>query len=439
MSLKKFRGTFLHFHVATNRHKSGIVTQKCYTMDKITFTFVLHSHILADGTQKILLRITQNRNHKYVDIGYSVKAEDWNKEKKEVRKSHRLSTEIKMVMKKKLIEAEQTYLRSQSQDIPISSQEIKRQLTKELVGSSFLEYADDYISKLNNETTKANRESIINKVKEYLGTAGNGRQNDLLFPEINYKFLKNYERHLKGLGNGANTIHSNMRFLGTVYRDAIKSKHFRTMDNAFMDYTAPKEKSHRTRLKAVQIEEIENYEVKPGTRKMDAKNMFLFSYYLQGMRVGDLLRLRWKQITGNHLLYKAGKTKKARPRKLITRAKNILDYYRLPNQKPDDHVFPFLRGIDEKDYPGRKFVKLIDSKNSILRKELMEIAKALGFEKLSMHVARHSWASIAKKITGDVHVVSDSLDHSSIAITEGYFGAAEPEENDDLVFKVFGE
>lgn len=48
-------------------------------------------------------------------------------------------------------------------------------------------------------------------------------------------------------------------------------------------------------------------------------------------------------------------------------------------------------------------------------------------------------ANIARKITGDVHVVSDSLDHSSISVTEGYFGAAEPEENDDLVFKVFGE
>lgn len=408
-------------------------------MDKITFTFVLHSHVLTDGTQKILLRITQNRKHKYIDIGYSVKAEDWNKEKKEVRKSHRLSAEIKMVMKKNLIEAEQTYLKSQSQDIPISAKEIKRQLTKELVGDSYLEYADDYISKMTNEGSKEGRESIINKLKDFLGKGANGRQIDLLFPEINYKFLKNYERHLKRLGNGLNTIHGNMKFLGTVYRDAIKSKHYRTMDNPFDDYTAPKEKSKRTRLKAVQIEDIENFVATPGTRKMDAKNMFLFSFYLQGMRVGDLLRLRWKQIKGNYLYYKAGKSKKARPRKLIVRAKNILDYYRLPNQKPDDHVFPFLRGIDEKDYTPRQYLGLIDAKNSILRKELMEIAEVLGFEKLSMHVARHSWANIARKITGDVHVVSDSLDHGSIAITEGYFGDAEPEENDDLVFKVFGE
>ncbi|WP_428657704.1 Arm DNA-binding domain-containing protein [Runella sp.] len=95
-------------------------------MDAITFTFVLRSYVLADGTRKILLRITQNRKHKYVDIGYSVKADDWNKERKEVRKSHRLSGEIKMVMYRHLIDAKQTYLISQSQDIPISANEIKR-------------------------------------------------------------------------------------------------------------------------------------------------------------------------------------------------------------------------------------------------------------------------------------------------------------------------
>lgn len=61
---------------------------------------VLHSHVLADGTQKIVLRITQQRKHKYVGIGYWVKADDWNKEKKEIRKSHRLWHEIRVVMKK---------------------------------------------------------------------------------------------------------------------------------------------------------------------------------------------------------------------------------------------------------------------------------------------------------------------------------------------------
>ncbi len=409
-------------------------------MSALSFSYLLHSHVLADGTRKILLRITQNRKHKYVDIGYSVREEDWNKEKKEVRKSHRLSAEIKMVMEAKLLEARQAYLKSQSQDIQITAKEIKRTLRRELVGDSFLDYADNYVKNLDNAGTQRGRESIISKLREYLGNDRNGKPNDLLFPELNYKFLKNYERYLKKLENGDNTINGNVKFLKTVYKDAIKSKHYRTADNPWDEHKPlPAQKTQRTRLKLLQIKDIENYETKPGTRKHDAKNMFLFSFYLQGMRVRDLLQLRWSQIGKTHLYYKANKSKKGRPRKIISKAREILNYYKEQRIPSEDHVFPFMKGVDEKAYTPREFVKLIDSRNSQIRNELMRIAKDLGYEKLSMHVARHTWANIARKMTGDVHLVSDSLDHSSIAITEGYFGAAEPEENDELVFKVFGE
>jgi integrase len=408
-------------------------------MAKISFSWMLHSHELANGTHKIILRITQDRKHRYVDLGYAVKPADWNAEKKEVRRTHPLWKEIQMVMDAKLLEAHRSYLTARAQDAPISAREIKRQLKKEIVGDSYLNYADEYVAKLPNPSTQLSRESLLNKLKEHLGKTGDGKQTDLLFPEITYKFLKDYERYLKRIGNNDNTIFGNMKFLKTVYRDALKTKHFRTLDNPWLEYSAPKQKSSRTRLKATQIEDIENYETLPGTRKHDAKNMFLFAFYLQGMRVRDVLELRWSQIKGDYLFYRANKTQKGRPRKLIKRAKAILDYYRESRIGKGDYVFPFLRGTNENDYLPKAYIKFIDSKNSQLRNELMRIAADLGLEKLSMHVARHTFANIARQKTGDVKMVSDALDHSSIAVTEGYFGAADPEENDDLVLKVFGE
>ncbi len=431
-----FRGTTYH-HVTENVTQN--VTQIVTQMTAITFSFVLHTHVLADKTRKILLRITQHRTHKYIDIGYSVKAEDWNKEKKEVRRSHPLWAEIKMVMDAKLIEAKQTYLKNLSQDIPISSTNIKRQLKKEIIGDSFLNFADAYIQNMPNASSQTARESIINKLKEYLGKSKNGVQKDLLFPELDYKFLVNYEKHLKRLGNGKNTIHGNIKFLKTVYNFALKTRHFRTSDNPFLEYSAPQEKSSRTRLKPFQIEDIENYQAKPNTPKFHARNIFLFSYYLQGMRVKDLLLLRWKQIKGDYLHYKSSKANKERPRKLHRRAREILNLYRSERAKPNDYVFPYMAGIDEKQLEPKKWVKKIDGQNSKIRKQLMLIAEELGIEKLSMHVARHTFANIARQITKDIFVVSDALDHSSISITENYFGSAAPEENDDLVKQVFGE
>lgn len=400
---------------------------------------MLHSHKLSNGTHKIVLRITQDRVHKYLDLGYAVKPEDWNAEKKEIRRTHPLWKEIQMVMDAKLLEAQRTYLVARAQDAPITAKEIKKQLKKEIVGDSFLAYAQEYIEKLPNPSTQLSRESMLNKLKNHLGKLPDGRQADLLFPEITYKFLKDYERYLRRLGNNDNTVGGNMKFLKTVYKDAVKTRTFRTLENPFDEYTSPKQKSSRTRLKSAQIADIEAYETTPNTRRHDAKNIFLFSFYLQGMRVKDLLQLRWSQIKGDYLHYRASKTHKGRPRKIISKARLILEYYKESRIGKGDFVFPYLRGIDETSYEPKKYVKLLDSKNSQIRNELMRIAQELGFEKLSMHVARHSFANIARQMTGDVHVVSDALDHSSIAVTESYFGAAEPEENDELVRKIFGE
>ena len=64
----------------------------------------------------------------------------------------------------------------------------------------------------------------------------------------------------------------------------------------------------------------------------------------------------------------------------------------------------------------------------------------IGVLKLTTHSSRHSYAEIAKQKTGgNVAAVSDSLDHSSIAITTAYFNDATQAENDALVDTVFGD
>jgi integrase len=403
-------------------------------MAATSFKFELNHRPKADGTCAILLRITHNRKLRRIGLGYSVLPEDWNAERQEVRRSHPLFAQINMAMQIKLNEVQKESITAVAANRPLTARQLQKKINKEVMGESYLEYAHSYIAELANASTQLSRESMINKLEAFLGS-----KKDLHFDEISYDFLKKYERYLKKIGNGVNTIHGNMKFLKTVYNDALARKIFRTSDNPWIDYSTKTEKAQRVRLKPLQIEKIETFESNPGSRMFDAKNMFLFSFYIQGMRVSDLLQLRWRDIKGDYITYKANKTSKARPRKLISKAKVILDYYRSSKQAPTDYIFPLLRGYNKADFTPKQWVKKIDSKNSLIRKELMIIAEKLGFEKLTMHIARHSFANIARKITGDIHVVSDALDHSSISITERYFDDGAAEENDDLVFKIFGE
>lgn len=41
-----------------------------------------------------------------------------------------------------------------------------------------------------------------------------------------------------------------------------------------------------------------------------ARNLWLLSFYFAGMRISDLLRLKWSDIKKERLNYKMGKTKK---------------------------------------------------------------------------------------------------------------------------------
>lgn len=412
-------------------------------MGKVSFKFELNNRPNAEGNHGIMLRITHNKKLKRVSIGYAVKKDDWNEEKNEVRRSHPLYAQINMAMKSKLLEAEKEYLKIYVENKPLSARDIQLKLKKEILGESYLAYADEHIADVPNAETQAARESVINKLKAYLGTGRDGRQNELYFSELTYEFLLKYEKHLRQIGNGANTIGANMKILKTIYREALRTKRYRTSDNPWDQYSPPtKTKTKRTRLRAFQVELLEALDLQPGSRKHDAKLMFLFAYYMQGIRVKDLLQLRWQNIKGQHLYYSAGKTDKTRGRKIISKAAAILEHYRPQppaKPKPADYIFPLLRGLDKKQYEPRRWAKLLDAKNSILRKELMAIAAEIGVEKLSMHVARHTFANLARQATGDIYLVSDALDHSSVRITEGYFSDAEPEENDELVRKIFGE
>jgi len=60
-------------------------------------------------------------------------------------------------------------------------------------------------------------------------------------------------------------------------------------------------------------------------------------------------------------------------------------------------------------------------------------------KRISTHVARHSFAEIARQKTkNDIYAISKALGHSNISITENYFGQNSERENDalsDIVFK----
>ena len=178
----------------------------------------------------------------------------------------------------------------------------------------------------------------------------------------------------------------------------------------------------------------------------------MFSFYCAGIRAGDLLQLRWLNVEGGRLNYQMGKNHKTRDLKLVAQAAAILDLYRTEASKPTDYIFPFMDNrktyaaaisqADRDTLPSdmkQKLFEEISTKNALINKSLKRLAGKAGIsKKVSMHISRHSFASVAAQKGIESNKVKSLLAHSRLQTTEGYMGNFSTDENDKALESVFG-
>ncbi len=426
---------FIYFRATTYHREPENVSVNCFS--KMTITPELNNRPNKNGLHSILIRITQNRKLKRIALEYAIPLKDWNPEKKEVRKSNPFYLTINAAIKAKVIEAEQETLHSQLQDKPLTATQLKKRLKKQVYGESFIEYAKKRIEETANPATRGNLKSTLNKFQTFL------KNEDLLFPELDYELIKSYQKYLQRLGNSTNTIHNSLKSLRAAYNEAIDAEVYQTDRNPWTRIKLKKEKTKRRRLAPVELLKIEQMSLQEGTVAYHSRYAFMLSFYLQGMRVTDLLLLTWDAIKSGRCEYVASKTKKFTSKKIPAQALTIFDYFRRlrpdGRPKPKDYVLPFIK-LNQKKTTPEEFRNHIESINAQINGHLYAIADELEMPRFSMHTARHTFANNAIRASGgNIHAVSDALGHSSIQITEQYFDSAYRDENDALGDMVFGK
>ncbi|ARK09071.1 tyrosine-type recombinase/integrase [Fibrella sp. ES10-3-2-2] len=169
-----------------------------------------------------------------------------------------------------------------------------------------------------------------------------------------------------------------------------------------------------------------------GRNTLEAARVFyLSSYYLHGIRAGDLMSLkvgqleqRWemqegKAISVTRLFYTSDKKDKTKSVLVEPFLLEMLQPY-LVGKEPDAFLFPFLpaelRFMDE-----NRLGPEIDKRVSYINKLLKKIAIELGTSpNVAMHAARRSFADELYEMTGDLRIVQDALHHSNILTTQRY-------------------
>ena len=242
---------------------------------------------------------------------------------------------------------------------------------------------------------------------------------NLSFDEITPTFLNKYEVFLRSRGGTDGGIGVRMRAIRALYNMAIERKIIKEESYPFRKYKLSKLKGKGVKkaLNMEQVMKIVNLNLKKHYTLTNSRHYFVFSFYIRGMNFADMMKLTWKDIHEDRIFYTRSKTKGNFMVKILPPVQEILDFYK-EYSLGTKYVFPILLrdNLTPTQLENRK-KKTIQKYN----KDLKEIAKICKIDKpLSSYVARHSYANCLKQKGVATDVISESMGHQNIAITQAY-------------------
>jgi len=379
--------------------------------------FINERKINKKGEAPIYLRIIKNRKPTYISLGYYIRPEDWDAEKVRVKKSHPNSSRLNNFITEKLSEAQSHTLDLETKDKDVNTKAMKKAVVGE-ASPSFLKYLDRFLKE---QETKAkvgtyNKvKGVIEKVKQFVGS------NDLLFDELTVTWLKSYEAYMRNhFENSTNTIHANFKVIRRILNEAISEDLFAFEKSPFHKFKLKTEKTNIEYLTEKELKGIEELQLTLGTKMDIHRDMYVFTAYTGGMRISDLLQLKWKDFDGERIYKQTQKTREIISIKIPKIGMQIIEKYKPKHILPENFIFPIL--INAIDYSDPKVLhRAISSATAYTNKDLKEIAKLAEITKrLHFHTSRHTFATSSLKKGMRMENTSKILGHTNLKTTQIY-------------------
>lgn len=237
---------------------------------------------------------------------------------------------------------------------------------------------------------------------------------DILLDEIDSDLMQMYEAWLHGKGITKNSSSFYIRILRAVYNRAVE-KELTNNRNPFKHVYTGVDKTVKRAIPLKAIKKIKNLDLSLHPALDFARDMFLFSFYTRGMSFIDMAHLKKKDLQNGILSYRRRKTGQQLFIKWEKCMQGIADKHKT------DYDSPYLLPILKYPYDNRSQYKNVLYRTN---KNLKEVAKLAGVPvSLTMYVARHSWASIAKSKNIPVSVISEGMGHDSEITTQIYLAS----------------
>ncbi|MFI5135325.1 MAG: tyrosine-type recombinase/integrase [Chitinophagales bacterium] len=365
----------------------------------------------------IHLRIIKDRKINYVTTGIMVPQKNWDVKMKCIKGKFPNKERLNSFIANKFAELQDQVFEHET----ISKSLTTRALKEKIYGkkpTNFFSFANAVVEnylRTNRIGSYDRSKSIIAKLKDF----HYGKQ--LMFQDITPEFLRKYELHLREVcGNSTNTVYKNMKFIRQLFKSAYREDIIEHNQDPFLKYQLKTEKTQRNYLTEDELQDIKNLKLTQGTRIELHRDMFVFASYAGGLRVSDVLQLKWKNFDGSHIHFSIKKTGQQLSIKLPEAAIEIIKHYKPGNPLPNQFIFPMLpNDFNTEDAMG--MFRDISRATAYVNKNLKIIAEKAGINKhLSFHISRHTWATRALRKGISIDKVSKIMGHAAIRETQIY-------------------
>ncbi len=405
-----------------------------YICPMTTIKAVIKSDKKQDGTHPIAIRITKDRRTNYIQLGYSTPKELWDSNSGRVKKGYPNSARMNNLIAKRIAELGEKALELETTKDIVTATSIKKS-TKKGTPHMILEYAEKYLTLLKN-SGKYNQYTAdkprVKHFREFL-------RQDIPLLQVDTSTLDSFRAYVIGsLKLSERSAENHLSMVRSVFSLAKREEAIKPEQTPFgkgkVVIRFPQ--TGKTGLNLNEIKKLEDIHLPE--RPNHCRNLWLFSFYFAGMRISDILRLKWNDIQDDRLMYVMGKNGKIGSLRIPKKAEKILDQYRGIKASNHDFVFPELKGVDISDQfiTERTIAFKTSAIDKCLKKDVAPVAEIT--KRLTMHIARHSFATEA----GDkvpVQMLQKLYRHSSVLTTIGYQSAFVNKDADEALEKVLGE
>jgi len=378
-------------------------------------------HVDRNNEVPILLRISINGKHCYLNTGKKIKVNQYDSKAKTVKAKIAGFTALSSFIesqKQKVHEIMEGFLKRGEIATHSKLKEAYDQETGKVKSESFYDFVEQTIKHERTNTsissdTLDNYDAQLKKLKTY--------RCKLLIHDIDKLFLENYKSYLlHTLKQAPNTAYHAMCFLRKYTKKLFDSGKIKPYP--FAQFEVGKNfEAQRDYLEPEELEKLHNlYESKKllkiikktkskhgkdfkiGYKYQDVLHYFLISCYC-GLRHSDIKTLRKRHIIGDFIVKEM---KKGR----LDRKKTV----RIPIRSK-------LRSLLELENKGDFLFENPVMETAQTNKYLRAVLKEIGINKrITFHCSRHTFAIVSLIKGMSILVVSDILGHSELTTTQRY-------------------